>query len=51
LAFSSDPEKTLLAAFEILKRDDNFKTGDKVVVISDIISGLGVDAIQIRSIP
>lgn len=50
LAFSSDPEKTLLAAFEILKRDDGLKQGDKVVVISDIISGLGVDAIQIRSI-
>jgi pyruvate kinase len=51
LAFSSDPEKTLLAAFDILKRDDGLKPGDKVVVISDIISGLGVDAIQIRSIP
>lgn len=50
LAFSSDPEKTLLSAFEILKRDDGLKQGDKVVVISDIISGLGVDAIQIRSI-
>jgi pyruvate kinase len=50
LAFSSDPEKTLVAAFEILKRDDGLKAGDKVVVISDIISGLGVDAIQIRSI-
>ncbi len=51
LAFSSDPEKTLLAAFEILKRDDAFQSGDKVVVISDVISGLGVDAIQIRSVP
>ncbi len=51
LAFSSDPEKTLLSAFEILKSADEFQTGDKVVVISDIISGLGVDAIQIRSVP
>ena len=51
LAFSSDPEKTLLSAFEILKRDDEFASGDKVVVISDVISGLGVDAIQIRSVP
>ncbi|MEZ5494537.1 MAG: pyruvate kinase [Pseudomonadales bacterium] len=51
LAFSSDPEKTLAAAFEILKRDDGFQSGDKVVVISDVISGLGVDAIQIRSVP
>lgn len=51
LAFSSDPEKTLMSAFEILKRDDEFQAGDKVVVISDIISGLGVDAIQIRSVP
>ncbi len=50
LAFSTDPEKTLQAAFDILKRDDGFKAGDRVVVISDIISGLGVDAIQIRSI-
>ncbi len=51
LAFSSDPEKTLLTAFDILKRDEGFKTGDQVVVISDIISGLDVDSIQIRVVP
>jgi pyruvate kinase len=50
LAFSSDPEKTLAGALEILKREDGFCVGDKVIVISDIISGLGVDAIQIRTI-
>ena len=56
VAFSTDPEKTLMAAFEILKRQGHVEEGDKVVVISDVIagpdvsSGYGVDAIQIRSI-
>lgn len=48
--FSSDPEKTLITAFEILKERESLQPGAKLVVISDIIAGAGIDGIQIRSI-
>ena len=50
-AFSSDPEKTLQTAFDVLKERAGFTSGDKVVVISDVISGAAIDAIQIRHLP
>ena len=49
--FSQDPEKTLTTAFNLLKKKQGFSAGDKVVVISDVIAGQGIDAIQIRSLP
>ena len=53
VAFSSDPEKTLQTAFDLLRHRAGLQTEDKVVVISDVLagSGAGVDAIQIRQIP
>jgi pyruvate kinase len=36
--------------FETLKKREGFQSGDRVVVISDIIAGSGIDAIQIRAI-
>ncbi len=50
-AFSNDPEKTLQTAFDVLKLRTSLVAGDKVVVISDILAGSGIDAIQIREIP
>jgi len=50
-AFSSDPEKTLQTAFDVLKARAGLEADDKVVVISDVLAGLGVDAIQIRHLP
>ena len=50
IAFSQDPEKTLRAAFNLLKRKADLAAGDKVVVISDVIAGQGIEAIQIRGI-
>mgnify|MGYP001942778961 FL=1 len=50
LTFSSDPEKTLHNAFLALKAREGLLAGDKVVVISDVIAGAGVDAIQIRNL-
>lgn len=50
-AFSNDPEKTLGIAFNVLKTKAGLKSGDKVVVISDILAGSGIEAIQIRSLP
>lgn len=49
--FSKDPEKTLNTAFGVLKNRQSFVAGDKVVVISDVIAGQGIDAIQIRALP
>jgi len=46
--FSSVPEKTLNIAFAMLRKREGYKEDDKVVVVSDIISGAGVDAIQLR---
>ncbi|NIB44256.1 pyruvate kinase [Pseudomaricurvus alkylphenolicus] len=51
MEFSQDPEKTLLNAFRILVERSDFVPGDQVVVISDIIAGSGVDAVQVREIP
>ncbi|MCB1644248.1 MAG: pyruvate kinase [Pseudomonadales bacterium] len=50
-AFSNDPEKTLHTAFDVLKDRAGLNAGDKVVVISDVLAGFGVEAIQIRSLP
>ncbi|MGI9533936.1 MAG: pyruvate kinase [Thermodesulfobacteriota bacterium] len=50
IEFSKEPEKTIQNAFEIMKKREGFQSGDRVVVISDIIAGSGIDAIQIRAI-
>ncbi|GIX31428.1 MAG: pyruvate kinase [Porticoccaceae bacterium] len=46
--FSRDPEKTLATAAAILLSQGDFRPEDKVVVISDVLSGRRVDAVQIR---
>ncbi|MCX2981951.1 pyruvate kinase [Halieaceae bacterium IMCC14734] len=51
LMFSKDPEKTLKKAFSILLKKEGFQPGDQVVVISDTLSGSGIDAVQIRELP
>jgi len=48
--FSEEPEDMIIEALEILKYEEGFQPGDKVIVTSDIIAGSGIDAIQIRSI-
>lgn len=50
LTFSKDPEKTILSALKVLRQEAGLQEGDKVVVLSDVIAGSGVDAIQIRSL-
>ena len=51
IAFSQDPEKTLTSAFKLLKSKAGLDSGDKVVVISDMLSGQGIEAIQVRKLP
>ncbi len=50
LMFSSDPEKTLKKAFNTLLSLDGFSASDHVVVISDTLSGSGIDAVQVRTL-
>ena len=50
IRFSISPEKTLQNAFLALKERKLVAKKTKVVVISDIIAGQGIDAIQIREI-
>lgn len=49
--FSCDPEKTLQTAFRILKEREHFRSGEKIVIISDVLAQQRVDSIQIREIP
>jgi pyruvate kinase len=51
IAFSQDPEKTLTSAFKLLKSKAGLDSDDKVVVISDMLSGQGIEAIQVRKLP
>ena len=51
IAFSQAPEKTLTSAFKLLKGKAGLDSGDKVVVISDMLSGQGIEAIQVRKLP
>jgi pyruvate kinase len=49
--FSSDPEKTIKHAIEILKKEGMIQSGEKVVILSDVIAGEErVDTIQIREV-
>ncbi len=47
IAFSSDPEKTLQRAFDVLKKE-GFALDAKIVLISDVLADQPTEAIQIR---
>lgn len=48
--FSSDPEKTVEAAFERLRQRNRVVAGDRIVVISDVAAhGENVTAVQVRT--
>jgi len=51
MEFSSDPEETLARAFSVLKDKVGLVTGDKVVVISDLLIDQDSVGIQIRYLP
>jgi hypothetical protein len=47
--FSSDPEKTVGAAFERLRQRNRVLAGDPIVVVSDVPAGdQHVTAVQVR---
>lgn len=50
LQFDKDPEVTIKNALEILKQKEGLKSGERVVVVSDIITKIDSDSIQIRTI-
>jgi pyruvate kinase len=50
--FSSDPDKTIAAAFRRLKQNNRVFAGDSVVVVSDVATdGANVTSIQVRVFP
>ncbi len=49
--FDDNPEITVANALETLKKEEGFKSGDTVVIVSDVITVTYIDAIQIRQIP
>jgi pyruvate kinase len=51
IEFSHDPEETLARAFAELKEKAKLQTGDKVVVISDLLIDQDSVGIQVRSLP
>jgi pyruvate kinase len=51
IEFSKDPEETLARAFTELKSKANLQTGDKVVVISDLLIDQDSVGIQVRYLP
>ena len=48
IAFSSDPEKTLKRAFDVLRKKEGIEPDAKLVVISDVLTDQPTEAIQIR---
>jgi pyruvate kinase len=48
IAFSSDPEKTLKRAFDVLRKKEGIELDAKLVVISDVLTDQPTEAIQIR---
>jgi len=51
IEFSEDPEETLGLAFAELKEKAGFKSGDNVVVVSDLLIDKDSVGIQVRYIP
>jgi pyruvate kinase len=51
IEFSTDPEETLARAFAELKSKAGLQTGDKVVVISDLLIDQDSVGIQVRYLP
>lgn len=48
LQFHEDPELTLTEAFQMLKQRGEATRGDMLVVVSDLLAGPNVDAVQVR---
>lgn len=51
LEFSKDPEKTIKKAIDLLKRKEQVKKDDRLIIVSDILAGEEfVETIQVRRI-
>ncbi|RPG31582.1 MAG: pyruvate kinase [Gammaproteobacteria bacterium TMED92] len=50
MAFSSDPEKTLQRAFDLLREREGLSESSKLVVISDVLANQPTEAIQVRAL-
>ncbi len=45
-----DPEENIKQALQILEKLEGLKKGDQIVLVSDVITTAGIDAIQLRKI-
>jgi pyruvate kinase len=51
IKFSKDPETTIQRAIEKLKRGENVISGDRIIVLSDIlVAGKYIETVQVRTI-
>lgn len=48
--FEQDPEKTIQTALSLLATHADLKTGDRMVLVSDVLMDSGVESIQIREL-
>lgn len=48
--FSDDPEQTLRTAFTLLRSRAGLRAGDQVVVVSDVLQGIGIEGLQVRTL-
>ena len=50
IPFDTDPEKTIQTALEVLAERESVPSGERFVLVSDVLSRAGVESIQIRQI-
>ena len=49
-AFSSNPEKTIQTALDVLHKREKLSEEEYVVVISDVLADSPVDSVQLRKV-
>lgn len=50
IPFDSDPEKTIQTALQVLAERERVPSGERFVLVSDVLSRSGVESIQIRQL-
>ena len=50
IPFDSDPERTIQTALQVLAEREGVPSGERFVLVSDVLSHAGVESIQIRQL-
>ena len=48
--FNPDPEKTIQTTLQVIANKEKLNSGDKFVIVSDVLTDAGVESIQIREV-